>query len=313
MFPKRTILIFPLCMLSLNAAAVTPAPIALELLASSTFIEVNGKARFAPNEVVVEVLKQNVDGTHVMGAVTEVIPSDVHGAPTMRLFFAHQEQGAWKIGMEGSQAFDTALESMPLDVVSQDERPTLALLGQDSEVLAPGQFLNFSLPWAKNRIWNLVAGPHANGVLPFPYSSVDFSSGPEINDVRSVAAGLIYTTCVKDGSALVTIVHDNGYKTSYYRMKQLVTYNEGSRLPVGSTLGSVGDKLPCGGTPSEPHLHFTLLNDKNENVSLNNVVLGGWTFHSGLLPNTGNATHGKATVTPPDGLMLNLGPDNEGM
>lgn len=312
MFPKRTVLIFPLCMLSLSAAATTSAPLALELLASSTFAKVHESTRFAPNELVVEVLKQNEAGTHVMGAVTEVVPSDIHGAPAMRLFFAHQDHGDWKIGMEGSEAFDTELESMPSDVVSQDERPTLALLAQGQEALAAGQFAGIGLPWAAGNYWTMTAGLHGYGGWSLPYSSVDFWSGSDGNNVRAAAAGLVYTTCAKNGSALVTIVHDNGYRTSYYHMVGLEPLPDGRRIDTGTRLGSVGNGLPCGGSSSGAHVHFTLLDNRNQYVSLNNVVLGGWTFHSGLFPYQGNATRGSQTVYS-RGTLYNFGPGDRGI
>lgn len=312
MFPKLAISILPLCMLSLSAAAATSAPIALELLVSSAFTEVHEKTLFTSNEVVVEVLKQNEAGTHVMGAVTEVVPSDIHGAPAMRLFFAHKDQGAWKIGMEGSEAFDTELESMPLDVVSPDERPTLARLGQSQESLAAGQFVNIALPWAEENAWTMTAGLHGYGGASLPYSSVDFWSGPDGNNVRAAAAGLVYTTCAKNGSALITIVHDNGYRTSYYHLERLGSLPNGGRIDIGTRLGSVGNGLPCGGSSSGAHVHFTLLNNRNEYVSLNNVVLGGWTFHSGLFPYGGNATRGSKTVYS-RGALYNFGPADKGM
>jgi len=312
MFPKLAISILPLCTLSLSAAAATSAPIALELLASSAFTEVHEKTLFTSNEVVVEILKQNESGTHVMGAVTEVVPSDIHGAPAMRLFFAHQDHGAWKIGMEGSEAFNTELESMPLDVVGPDERPTLARLGQGQESLAAGQFVNIALPWAEENTWTMTAGLHGYGGASLPYSSVDFWSGPDGNNVRAAAAGLVYTTCAKNGSALITIVHDNGYRTSYYHLERLGSLPNGGRIDIGTRLGSVGNGLPCGGSSSGAHVHFTLLNNRNEYVSLNNVVLGGWTFHSGLFPYSGNATRGSKTVYS-RGALYNFGPADKGM
>jgi LasA protease len=312
MFPKLAVSILPLCMLSLSAAAATSAPIALELLASSAFIEANENTRFAPNELVVEVLKQNAAGTHVMGAVTEMVPSDVHGTPAMRLFFAHQDQGVWKIGMEGSEAFGTELESMPSDVVTQDERPTLARLGQGQEALAAGKFVDIGLPWAEGHSWTMTAGLHGYGGWSFPFSSVDFWSNADGNNVRAAAAGLVYSTCAKNGSALVTIVHDNGYRTSYYHMERLETWPDGGRIDAGARLGSVGNGLPCGGSSSGAHVHFTLLNHRNEYTSLDNVVLGGWTFHSGLFPYNGSATRGSKTVYS-RGALYNFGPSDEGM
>jgi LasA protease len=312
MLSKLAISIFPLCLLSLSAMAATSAPTALELLASSAFTEIQEKTRLVPHDLVVEVLKQNEAGTHVMGAVTEVLPSDVHGAPTMRLFFAHQNQGAWNIGMEGSEAFDTELESMPLDVVSQDERSTLTLLGLRQEALTAPRFLNLGLPWREGNYWTMTAGPHGYSGWSLPYSSIDFSSDSDGDNVRTAAWGLVYTTCVKDGSALVTIVHENGYRTSYYHMEKLEPFPDGRLLASGIRLGSIGNGLPCGGSSTGAHVHFTVLNNRNEYISVNNAVLGGWTFHSGLFPYTGSASRGQQTVSP-RGLLFNFGAGDRGI
>lgn len=213
--------------------------------------------------------------------------------------------------MEGSDAFDAELGIMPPDVVSLRERPTLALLGHGQEALAAGQFVNISLPWTEGKSWTMTTGLHGYGGWSLPYSSVDFWSGPDGNNVRA-AAGLVYTTCVKNGSALVTIVHDNGYRTSYYHMERLEALPDGRRIDTGARLGSVGNGLACGGSSSGAHVHFTLLNNRDEYVSLNNVVLGGWTFHSGLFPYSGSATRGSQTIYSGGGLH-NFGPSDRGM
>lgn len=46
--------------------------------------------------------------------------------------------------------------------------------------------------------------------------------------------GYLYKSCERNGSAIVKVVHDNGYATTYYHMVQLTSLNSGTRVRQGS-------------------------------------------------------------------------------
>ncbi|MFP3607784.1 M23 family metallopeptidase, partial [Paraburkholderia sp. SIMBA_053] len=71
--------------------------------------------------------------------------------------------------------------------------------------------------------------------------------------------GIVYKSCVSATSALVKIVHDNGYSTTYYHMVDVTQMADGSPITAGTPIGRIGNELPCDGHTTGAHVHFSLL------------------------------------------------------
>ncbi|HEY9130811.1 MAG TPA: M23 family metallopeptidase [Dyella sp.] len=298
MSPKYFVAALPLYAMSFGALANTPAPVALEHQAISAFLETEGPLTRTHNEFVVEILKQSHDGNHIMGSLTETVSAASHAAPTSHFFFAHRQGDGWELGIEGSEDFSAALDRMPLDTIGESERMALqqGVAAEPEHWRAAGHAVKIGLPWRAGTAWTMTSGAHGFSGSSRPYNSLDFYSRQDGNNVRAAANGTVYTSCARNGSALVTIVHDNGYRTSYYHMVRLEPLDNGTRVSEGTRLGSVGNGLPCGGSSSGAHVHFSLLDGQNRPMSVNNVVLGGWTFRTSMFPYQGSAQRANKTV-----------------
>jgi LasA protease len=60
-----------------------------------------------------------------------------------------------------------------------------------------------------------------------------------------------------DGGDWVTVDHVDGWRTGYYHLANVVV-TDGQQVAAGTQLGTVGNALPCGGSSSGAHVHFTL-------------------------------------------------------
>jgi len=301
--------------ISFGAAASLAVPASLEHEARAAFQQARlaGPASVAPDDVLlVDVLKQDDRGEHVLGAVTRMLPPDTHGTPETTFFFAHQDAGHWTVGLSGTDAFLHALRAMPAEVVDDEERHAFALTQIAGGAARAGTFIQLGLPWAVNQAWEMSGGPHGDDGPTRPFNALDFWSAE--GSVRAPAPGRVYKTCEVDGSGLVTVIHANGYTTSYYHMVDLTTFNHGTPVLAGDYLGKVGNALPCGGQTSGPHVHFAL-QQGNEKVAIDNRVLGGWTLHESPVPYQGRAVRGAEIVFPlPNRMpMRNFGAADPGL
>lgn len=111
-------------------------------------------------------------------------------------------------------------------------------------------------------------------------------------------AGVIYKSCVRGGSGLVKLVHDNGFSSTYYHMINLNTLADGTRVNPGAYLGTIGNGLPCGGSTTGPHVHFSLLY-QGRAEPVNGKLFGGWQFFA-----SGRAYQGYALR---NGTRVNVG------
>lgn len=233
----------------------------------------------APGEIadepIVEPRDYTAGDTWAFGSGTTLEAGD----PRMTLFVAQKVDGDWKVELEGSAAFASLAQKAPDDVVPRSEAKTLAeaqghAAGGMEGSVKPG----LSLPWRTGDSWYLGGGPHTDdGNGDGARNSVDF--GGE-GDVLAPRDGVVYKSCVSESSALVKIVHDNGYSTTYYHMVDVTQMPDGAPIKAGTPIGKIGNELPCGGHTTGPHVHFSLLKG-DEPVSLDGVEIGGWAFHAG--------------------------------
>lgn len=78
----------------------------------------------------------------------------------------------------------------------------------------------------------LTGGAHGWSGQSRPFNSLDFSGGN--GRVLAARDGYLYKSCERDGSAIVKVVHDNGYATTYYHMVRLTSLNSGTRVRQGN-------------------------------------------------------------------------------
>lgn len=227
------------------------------------------------DEAIVEPRDYTAGDTWAFGSGTTL----EEGEPRMTLFVARKVDGDWKVALEGSPGFGSLARKAPNDVVPAREGKTLAeaqehAAGGSEGVVDPG----LSLPWRTGDSWILGGGPHTDsGDGDGVRNSVDFNGEGSVLAPRD---GIVYKSCVSGTSALVKIVHDNGFSTTYYHMLDITPLPDGSPITAGTPIGRIGNELPCGGHTTGAHVHFSLLKG-DEPVSLDGVAIGGWVFHAG--------------------------------
>ncbi|AAQ60241.1 M23 family metallopeptidase [Chromobacterium violaceum] len=264
-------------------------------------------ARLAPRPLakgdlpqpLVEVNRESADRRWVIGSATQPLPlmagADADQVPLSRLFLARQTDQGWQLAMEGEDGFAALLEAAPDGWLSADERRAWRSQAIRAKRLAPDA-TGLGLPWQEGSSWSMTGGPHGYSGESQPYDSIDFAGGD--GRVLAPQAGVIYKSCLRNGSGLVKLVHDNGYSSTYYHMINLNTVADGQRMAKGAYLGKIGNGLPCGGSTTGPHVHFSLIH-QGKAEPVNRKWLGGWQFFSG-----GRAYQGYASR---NGSRVNVG------
>lgn len=246
-------------------------------------------------------------GNWVFGSST--IPlraTDEHQTPKMALFLAHRERGAWRVELDSTAGFTELAATAPRSVLSDGEKQTFAAhQAASSGVGIAAADTGLGLPWAQGVAWYMGGGPHGNSGSSRPFNSIDFNGGN--GQVLSAGPGRIYRSCVRGRSALLKVVHDNGYSTTYYHMYNLTGLADGTRVSTGTYLGNIGNELPCGGSSSGAHVHLSLLRG-NTAVSVHGMRIGGWTFYEGSSAYRGYAERNGVRVYPGNGRITNYGP-----
>jgi LasA protease len=230
------------------------------------------------------------DGQWVFGAVAIPVPDRVHGSPEAALFIARRTPNSWQVALEATDEFVSLAESAPLSVVRADEK-VLFRKQRDAQGGGTGNLLEdtgLMLPWPPGTSWRMSGGLHGNGGYDRPFSALDLTGG----DGRVLAArdGNLYNVCGDGYSQLVRIIHNNGYSTQYYHLREQPSFADGALVSRGTYLGLTGCRLPCGGACSGPHVHF-VLRQGGAFVSLEGKAIGGWTFHEGSSAYGGWAEH----------------------
>ncbi|HEY4146384.1 M23 family metallopeptidase [Pinirhizobacter sp.] len=296
--------------------ASTDVPVDLQRAAIDAFVGSDTAALSslgAPSDsdLLVEVMKQDASSQYVMGSVTRKLPLDVHGTPPTAFFFAHRAADGWKLGMSGQEAFLDELEAMPESLLSSDERRVWASNHAVTAEASLANHVGIGLPWPVNQGWQMTAGIHGDSGSSRPFNSVDLWSSN--GRVLVPTAGNYYVTCRARGSALVHILHDNGYETTYYHMENMANIADGTRVETGTFLGYVGNALPCGGSSSGAHVHMSLKYNGRA-TPLDGSVLGGWTFHESWFPYQGYLSRGNQRINPGSRtLVTNYGEDDPGI
>ncbi|MEJ2852910.1 MULTISPECIES: peptidoglycan DD-metalloendopeptidase family protein [unclassified Saccharothrix] len=230
-----------------------------------------------------------VSGDWVFGSTTVPLAyGQEHGAPLMALFLARRDRGSWKVEFDGTPGFASMAQDAP--VLSAGEKETFRNNASGVQTLAD---TGLGLPWPQGVAWWMGGGPHGNSGSSRPFSSIDFNGGD--GRVLSAGAGRVYKSCIAGRSALVKVVHDNGYSTTYYHMYDLTTLADGSAVRTGTYLGHIGNELPCGGSSTGAHVHFSLLKG-NTHISVHGMIIGGWTFYEGSQAYGGYAQRGSTRV-----------------
>ncbi|KUM05148.1 M23 family metallopeptidase [Chromobacterium subtsugae] len=247
-------------------------------------------AAFAPQpslakqvlEPLVEESRVSADRLWVLGALTQPLPMLAGDAaadmvPPSRQFLARQTPQGWQVAPEGSEAFAALLAAAPAGWLSNDELRAWQSQAARGKRLAPDA-TGLGLPWQEGAAWSLTGGAHGYSGESQPYDSIDFAGGD--GRVLAPLAGVIYKSCVRNGSALVKLVHDNGYSTTYYHMVKLSAAPDGQRVAKGAYLGTIGNGLPCGGSTTGPHVHFSLIH-QGQAEPVHRKQIGGWQFFAG--------------------------------
>ncbi|MGQ5522082.1 peptidoglycan DD-metalloendopeptidase family protein [Chitinimonas sp. PSY-7] len=242
--------------------------------------------------VLVEVQKTHPSKQWVMGSATLLLPDHIDEAPETRLFMGQYVKNNWLVGIEGTDQFKQLIEQAPDNLFVSGEKPWLLkslnapLPPELQDRLLADIQTGLGLPWAENDSWRLTGGAHGDDQTSRPYNSLDFAGGDGV--VRAPRDGRIYQSCVRNGSGLISIVHDNGFSTSYYHMKELTNLGNGVAVAKGTYLGRIGVGLPCGGSTTGPHVHFALKQGGNK-TAVDSKIIGGWTFREGGRPYEGYA------------------------
>ncbi|HWM03089.1 MAG TPA: M23 family metallopeptidase [Actinophytocola sp.] len=175
-------------------------------------------------------------------------------------------------------------------------------------------FPAFGLPFAPGQPAGS-AGVHSDDGATGPRNAIDLT--PYDGVVRAPLNGTVHVwQC--PGGPWVTIDHQEGWRTGYYHMEN-IQVGEGQQVAAGTVLGTIGNALPCGGSSSGAHVHFTLwaltatpaeraadpaVAGNWDNVSyerlgsdiaavigepVNGKVFGGWQFFEGAQQYSGHA------------------------
>lgn len=152
------------------------------------------------------------------------------------------------------------------------------------------------------------AGIHSDDGSTGVKNAIDFS--PADKTVRAPLAGTVHLQHCAGGD-WVTIDHAGGWRTGYYHMEG-IEVTDGEQVEAGAVLGSTGNALPCGGSSTGAHVHFTLwtlpdapaANWSGKSFAevstavaaalgepVDGKTIGGWRFTAGAEQYAGTATH----------------------
>jgi LasA protease len=191
----------------------------------------------------------------------------------------------------------------------------VGLLAVPNATAEVAPFPELALPFkAGQQVYS--AGIHSDDGSTGVKNAIDFS--PADKTVRAPLAGTVHLQHCSGGD-WVTIDHAGGWRTGYYHMEG-IKVTDGEQVEAGAVLGSTGNALPCGGSSTGAHVHFTLwtLPDAPATTAraadagnwdglafgavsttvaeaygepVDGKTLGGWRFAAGADQYTGTATH----------------------
>jgi LasA protease len=183
----------------------------------------------------------------------------------------------------------------------------LGLAAAPAAIAEVAPFPALALPFkAGQQVYS--AGIHSDDGSTGVKNAIDFS--PADRTVRAPLAGTVHLQHCAGGD-WVTIDHAGGWRTGYYHMEG-IEVTDGEHVEAGAELGSTGNALPCGGSSTGAHVHFTLWTlpdapaanwDGKSFAEVSTTVaaasgeavdgktIGGWRFTAGAEQYTGTATH----------------------
>ncbi|WP_419999380.1 proprotein convertase P-domain-containing protein [Streptomyces boninensis] len=253
-----------------------------------------GQPAAARLKVLVEPQRWSADRAWTFGSSAFLIPRGVEGSPVVSLFVARRtDTGGWQVGLQGTPAFAALSHDAPTAVVKNSERAPFARTTAPRPASAA---TGLSLPWQQNKGW-AHWGVHGNSGSSRPYNSIDFYGGD--GNVRASRAGTMYRHCASGGSwPYLTVMHDNGYTTGYYHLRDTTNKPSGSAVAHGEYLGRIAEELPCGGSANGDHTHWTLWSGASGNtpVAVQGKEIGGWTWWEGASAYAGYAQRGSTRI-----------------
>ncbi|GAA2595210.1 proprotein convertase P-domain-containing protein [Actinomadura fulvescens] len=252
-----------------------------------------GLSAGAPLRTLVEPQRWSSGRDWTFGSSVFLIPKGIETAPVTSLFVARLTGGAWKVGLQGTTDFAALSHQAPSSVVKETERLPFARTAEPKSLSAD---TGLSLPWKQGTGWGHW-GVHGNSGQSRPYNSIDFYGGD--GNVLASRAGTMYRHCTSGGRwPHITVMHDNGYTTGYYHLRDTTGKASGSPVNLGEYLGRIAEELPCGGSANGDHTHWTLWSGSGGNtpVAVQGKTIGGWTWYEGASAYTGYAERGGTRI-----------------
>ncbi|GAA1574686.1 hypothetical protein GCM10009678_66730 [Actinomadura kijaniata] len=281
-------------------AASAPAPELEPTVRAAMDAALSGKARGSygvpattPLRTLVEPQRWSPDRRWAFGSAAFLIPSGVETAPVTALFVARLDGRTWTVGLQGTPRFAALAHAAPAPVVRDEERVPFA---RTAEVGSLSADTGLSLPWKQGTGWGHW-GVHGNSGQSRPYNSIDFFGGD--GNVLASRAGTMYRHCTSGGRwPYITVVHDDGYTTGYYHLRDTTAKASGSAVRLGEYLGRIAEELPCGGSANGDHVHWTLWSGSGANtpVAVQGKTIGGWTWYEGSSAYAGYAQRGTTRI-----------------
>ena len=184
------------------------------------------------DDSLVEAIKTDDASGWVFGTATQILREDESGDPVTKLFIARNVNGRWISGVEGSSQFGALLDAAP----PRCSRPTSGKIWRRD-----AHRLHHDRLHCRNRALRCRGSRMPGGIGRAVHTAGPDKAGritPSISggNGRVLAArdGYLYKSCERDGSAIVKVVHDNGYATTYYHMVRLTSLNSGTRVRQGT-------------------------------------------------------------------------------
>jgi len=262
---------------------------------------------------VVEPHRQSEDGQWAFGGGYFPIPPEAdHTTPVTALFIARRSGSGWEVALEDTPRFAELAAEAPEGVVSGSERKVFAArqVNVRARLDATPQLattIGLGLPFQKNGAAWGHSGVHGDSGSSTPYNAIDFWGG----DGRVLASrgGIAYKFCTNSRWPYIKVVHDNGWTTGYYHLKNQATISNGQYLAEGAFIGMIGVELPCGGRASGDHLHWSLWrgNQSGAAEAVHGKVIGGWTWFQGSQPYSGYAERNGVRVNTYRSGLINYG------
>jgi murein DD-endopeptidase MepM/ murein hydrolase activator NlpD len=254
---------------------------------------------------VVGTTRFSQDRTWALGTTAIPAPTDQPAMPQVTLFMARWGDGRWQMALAGSPEFSPLVRQAPAALIPAEEK---RLLTRYSDADADsGSTEGLMLPWRTGDAWTITATRGASDSVR-PLGAVAFRGG----DGRVLAAGdgRLYRFCTTEpDKGLVLVIHPDGLATQYYEMTKVADVPDGGAVKQGDYLGRIGTDRPCGGAPAgRPQVRFAIRQGADD-VPLNGLRIGGWTFQERAKPLLGWAERGVLQVMPGESLA-NFGPND---